>query len=426
MSDPHTDSLNRTRLFEALGAVLRRAERTGQSAGLLTVAVNALGAVNTQLGIDVGDELIAETGRLLKARLNSSDTISRYGSNTFAIVIDDCDQASLQEKGEALIAFLRDATIPTSVGPLAASISVGAVVLPLHASTVSGAIQGSLSALELAKQQPPGAFIAYTRELAAERAQAREQAVASSVIGAIEEGRMLLLLQPIVRARDHTLAFYEGLLRLRRNDGVLIPASDFIEDAEKLGLARVVDKRALELGLALLAEHRGLTLSINISSLTVGDEDWLATLQAFTQDRSDILSRLIIEVTETAMIHDFDAAAVFFDRLRALGCRTALDDFGAGYTSLRHLRQLTIDILKIDSAFVVDLARDAQARVLVKSMVDMANGLGLETVAEWVADAESAALLEAAGVTYLQGFLFGQPMAAHEIAEKGGFEVQSP
>ena len=419
MSDPDPASLNRTLLFDALGAVLRRAESSDRSAGLLTVSVNALGAFNARLGLDVGDEIIAETGRLLKSKLKSTDTIAQYGSNTFAIVVDTCDPASLRGVAETLIAVVRDATIPTSIGPMAASISAGGVILPLHAKTVSDAIRDSLSALELAKQMSPGTFVAYTPELAAERALMREHAVASSVIGAIEDHRMLLMLQPVVRVRDRTLAFYEGLLRLRRNDGALISASDFIEDAEKLGLARVVDRRTLELGLELLAQNRDLKLSINISSLTVGDEGWLATLQSSTRERPDILSRLIVEVTETAMIQDFDAAAVFVDRLRAVGCRVAIDDFGAGYTSIRHLQALTVDMLKIDGTFVANLAHDAQARVLVKSMIDLAKGFGLETVAEWVGDEESAAFLEAAGVTYFQGFLYGQPMTAEEVIRKG-------
>ncbi len=419
MPDLDPASLNRTRLFEALGAVLRRAERTQRPAALLMVSVNALGAVNTQLGIDIGDELIAQTGRLLKSKLKSADTIGRYGTNTFAIIVDDCGPDALKGVAEQMILLVDAATIPTSVGPMAASVSVGGVVLPLHARTVSEAIQCSLGAVEFAKQQPPGTFVAYTPEFAAERALKREEAVSTSVMGAIEEGRMLLMLQPVVRASDHTLAFYEGLLRLRRHDGVLIAASDFVEDAEKLGLARLVDKRALELALPLLADHRDLILSINISSLTTGDEDWIAALQTFAADQPDIPRRLIVEMTETAMVHDFDAAAVFFDRLRALGCRVALDDFGAGYTSFQHLRLLTVDMLKIDGAFVVNAGHDAQARVLVKSMIEMAKGLGLETVAEWVGDKETAAFLEAAGVTYHQGFLFGQPMTIEELKRKG-------
>ncbi len=418
MSDLDPASLNRTRLLEALGAALGRSGQTRRPAGLLVVSVNALGAVNAELGVDIGDEIIAAVGRLLKSKLRETGTVGRLGSNVFAIVIDDCDPASLEDTAERLIARVGAASFPTSAGPMAATISAGGVVIPVHADSVGAAIEDALNALELAKE-PSGTFVASTPELAAARALRRDEAVSRSVMEAIEEGRMLLMLQPVVRARDRSLAFYEGLLRLRRQDGVTIRASDFIEDAEKLGLVRRVDRRALELGLALLAEHRGLTLSVNISSLTVGEKDWIAAVESWARDRPDVAARLIVEMTETAMIHDFDAAAVFLDRLRGLGCRIAIDDFGAGYTSFRHLRRLTVDMLKIDGGLIANLARDPQARVLVKAMIEMASGLGLETVAEWVSDEESAAFLAETGVTYLQGFLCGHPAPVEALKEKG-------
>lgn len=399
--------------------MLRRAERTHRPCALFLVSVNALGAVNSRLGIDVGDELIAATGRLLKAELASSDTIGRYESNTLAIIVDACDTGSLRHAAEAFMEVIRRATIQTAAGPLATSISVGGVALPEHARTAGDAMQNALGALELAKQRPSGAFVAHDPVLAAGRITMRERAVSSSVIGALDEGRMLLVLQPLVEAKSRKLAFYEGLLRLKRRDGTLIPASDFVEDAEKLGLARLVDRRALELGLALLVAHPQLRLSINISSLTIGDEDWIQALHSITQGRRDVPERLIVEMTETAMIHDFDAAGVFFERLRALGCKVAIDDFGAGYTSIRHLRSLKVDMLKIDGALVADLPSDPQGRVLVKSVIEMAHALGLDTVAEWVSSEEEAAFLEAAGVTYFQGYLFGQPVTAEELTEKG-------
>lgn len=419
MTELEPASLNRNRLFEALAAVLRRAVRTQRPSALFMVSVNALGAVNTRLGIDVGDALIAASGKLLASKLGSGDTIGRYGSNTFALIVDDCGADALQATADSMLALLRGASIQTPAGPMAVSISIGGVALPEHAHTATEAIRYALGALEFAKQRPTGAFVAHDPEAAAERALIRDQAVSGSVIDAIEEGRMLLVLQPIVDAKTRKLAFYEGLLRLRRRDGTLIPASDFIEEAEQLGLARLVDKRALELGLKLLADHRQLKLSLNISSLTTGDEDWIATLRALTEGRPDIMARLTVEMTETAMIHDFEAAAVFLDGLRALGCKVAIDDFGAGYTSFRHLKALNVDVLKIDGAFVTNLRDDPQARVLVKSMIEMAGGIGLETVAEWVGDEEAAAFLEAAGATYLQGYLYGQPMSVDELERKG-------
>lgn len=381
-------------------------------------SVDSLGAVNTRLGIDVGDELIAAAGCVLAASLTDADTIGRYGSNTFAIIVDGCDASALQSSATALIEAVKSASVSTAAGPMATSISVGGVALPAHARMATDAIQHGLAALELAKLGPLGSFVAHDPSLASERAEIRKEAILGSVMGAIEEGRMLLALQPVVDAQSRSCAFFEGLLRLRRRDGTLVPASEFVEEAEQLGLARQVDCRALELGLALLEEHPGLRLSVNISSLTIGDKDWLGILERRTANHGDVMSRLIVEMTETAMIHDFEEAAAFLDRLRALGCKTAIDDFGSGYTSFRHLRRLRVDMLKIDGAFISELATDTQARVLVKSMLEMASGLGLESVAEWVRDEETAKFLEAAGATYLQGFLYGLPMSADELVRK--------
>jgi EAL domain-containing protein (putative c-di-GMP-specific phosphodiesterase class I) len=125
--------------------------------------------------------------------------------------------------------------------------------------------------------------------------------------------------------------------------------------------------------------------------------------------------RLMVEITETAMIHDLGRMSAFVDMLRDVGCTVAIDDFGAGYTSFSHLKKLRVDVLKIDGAFVKDLPNDHQGRVLIKSMIEMAKAFGLKTIAEWVGDAQTAQFLRDSGVTYLQGFLYGMPIAVDEL-----------
>lgn len=236
---------------------------------------------------------------------------------------------------------------------------------------------------------------------------------------ALDEDRFALFLQPVVAAFSRKVVFYEALLRLEQRDGAFLPAAAFIEGAEALGLVGPLDRRALELGVGLLAAHPALTLALNISSQTTGDEDWTSALRTLVDGRPDIYSRLIVEVTETATIRSFDAARAFFDALRVLGCRIALDDFGAGNTSLRHLRVLNLDILKIDASLLADLPDDPRACALAKAVVNMADGLGLETVAEWAGDEAGASFLEASGVTYLQGFLFGAPSPVEDLTATG-------
>jgi EAL domain-containing protein (putative c-di-GMP-specific phosphodiesterase class I) len=244
-------------------------------------------------------------------------------------------------------------------------------------------------------------------------------AVSGRISAALDERRLLLLLQPIIDAATGRTALYEGLLRLELPDGTRVTAADFIGEAEQNGLVHLVDRRSLELAIDLLRRYPELQLSLNISSLTAASPGWLADLKTLTGSDPNLHRRLTVEITETAMITDLDRVAAFVELLRAEGCRTAIDDFGAGYTSFRHLRVLKVDMLKIDGLFVQGLPNDHKDRALVRAMIDMAKGLGLETVAEWVSDGEAAAFLREAGVTDLQGFLYGEPQPAESFAGKG-------
>ena len=131
---------------------------------------------------------------------------------------------------------------------------------------------------------------------------------------------------------------------------------------------------------------------------------------------SRLTERLTIEITETAAIQDLDQSVAFVDTLKELGCRVAVDDFGAGYTSFKNLKHLAVDMVKIDGAFVKNLARDKSDQVFIKVMADLARNLGMESVAEWVGDDATARLLADAGIDYLQGFHFGEPVIADRAA----------
>jgi EAL domain-containing protein (putative c-di-GMP-specific phosphodiesterase class I) len=202
---------------------------------------------------------------------------------------------------------------------------------------------------------------------------------------------------------------------MERPNGEVVSAGQFIEAAEQLGLSRLIDKRTLEMAMVLLRKYPDLTLSVNVSSLTANEPDWLATLHRLIADDTTLTSRLIVEITETSVIIDLDMMKAFVDTLRELGCRIAIDDFGAGYTSFKNLKALKVDIVKIDGAFVKDLMVEKADQAFIHTMVDLARNFGLETVAEWVGDEASVQFLTEAGIDYLQGFHFGQPIPADEF-----------
>ena len=175
----------------------------------------------------------------------------------------------------------------------------------------------------------------------------------------------------------------------------------------RLGLIRLVDHRVLELVVAELAASPNVQLSLNISPDTTMDPDWWASIESLMRAHPGVAERLIVEITETVAIQDIDDVSGFVTRLKNFGSRIAIDDFGAGYTSFRNLRKLGVDIVKIDGAFVQNIARSADDRAFVQTLIDLARRLEIKTVAEWVQDDESAAMLRDWGCDYIQGRLIG-------------------
>ena len=413
--DELTGQLNRARLTDALNSLIARCTRSDGQAAFLMVAINNLAKVNETFGHHVGDEVIAAVVRAIKTKLRGGDTLGRYSANKFGVILHDCGAGAMRVAAERFMRAVRDLTIRTSGVQVQATVSIGGVILLEQAETVHQALSNALQALDRAKQQRLEGFVAYEPNSAADRLRQRNMAMVDEVICALGEGRMRLVLQPMVDTRTGAPRIYECLLRMQREDGEMVSAGQFIELAEQLGLSRVIDQRTLEMAVGLLKKHPHLTLSVNVSSLTANEPEWLSSLRSLTGEDRSITNRLIVEITETSVIVDMDMMKSFVDTLRELGCRIAIDDFGAGYTSFKNLKALKVDMVKIDGAFVRDMAADATDQAFIRTMVDIARTLKMETVAEWVGDETTVRLLTEAGVDYLQGFYYGAPIAPEDL-----------
>ena len=410
--DELTGQLNRNRLTEALASTVARAERSRTPSAFLMAGVNNLAVINETFGYDVGDEVLRQVARIISEKLRGGDTLGRYSSNKFGVILNDCGHGAMRIAAERFIKAVKNTPIRTTACQISATISVGGVIVPDQAASHQNALSNALHALEKAKHKRNDTFMAYEPSPVRESARVRNSSISEEVLSALDEGRMYLVLQPMVSAKTGAHDIYECLLRMARPDGSTISAGDFIPVAEQLGLSRLIDRRALELSVGLLRKHPDLVLSLNVSSLTAGDHDWIVTLHKLTGGRADLTKRMIVEITETAAIHDIDQTIAFVDTLKELGCRVAIDDFGAGYTSFKNLKVLHADMVKIDGAFVKDVLRDTGDQVFIKTMIELANTFGMETVAEWVGDEETAEYLRKMGVTYLQGFHYGMPLRA--------------
>jgi len=405
--DPLTGELNRACLIEMLGATLDEAVKFRGSCGFLLVAIDHLGRLNEAYGFDTTEAVIAQVAKRIRTRLRAKDHLGRFSGNKFGVVLTSCTPDELTIAAERLLAGVRDETIATAAGPVAVTVTIGGVNAPRHARSVPEILSRTQDALSAARAKRPGSFVAYRPNVERD-ARRRESARATDeIVAALNERRIAIAFEPVVETKNRHVTFYECLMRVHRSDGAIAHANEIIPVAEQLGLVRMLDYRVLELVVNELAAAPALNASVNVSPDSTLDTDRRAGLAALLRANPGAAERLIIEITETAAIQDIDVARGFVSRVKDLGCRIAIDDFGAGHTSFRNLRKLGVDIVKIDGAFVQNIMKSSDDRAFVHTLVDLARRLGLKTVAEWVQDEESAQLLLGFGCDYLQGQLIG-------------------
>ena len=237
----------------------------------------------------------------------------------------------------------------------------------------------------------------------------QEMGLANYLNRSMREDRLRLAYQPIIDSKTGAISHYEALLRNVSEDGTISSAGALIPIAERMGLIHPIDMLVLEKVVAELRMSEEISLAFNVSNLTTDDTIWLKRLHELVGDDPALASRMIVEITETALHRNLGKTAYFVAAIQALGVQVALDDFGSGYTSFRQLKSLSIDMVKIDGAYVRDLVDNPDNRFFVKTLLDFTRGFGLKAVAEFVESGEVAKMLMELGVEYMQGYYFGRP-----------------
>ncbi len=406
--DGLTGEMNRNALTETLAVALDEAVKYRASCGFMLIAVDNLARINEAYGFAVADEVIASVGRRIRSRMRGGDLLGRFSSNKFGVVLKTCTPDDLTAAADRFLGAVREDVVQTQNGPVAATITIGAVAAPRHARSVDKIIAHAQESLDSAKTKRRGSFVAYRPNVERDAVRKENAQATDKIITALNERRIVLAFEPIVETSSRAPAFYECLMRIRRADGTIVPASAVIPIAEQLGLVRLIDHRVIELATAELAAAPALRASLNVSPDSLVDPDWWSALGAQLRANPGVAQRMTLEVTETTAIQNIDETAGFVSRAKDLGCRIAIDDFGAGYTSFRNLRRLGVDMIKIDGAFVQNLPRSQDDRAFVRTLIDLGRSLGLTTVAEWVQDEAGAEVLAEWGCDYLQGALIGR------------------
>jgi diguanylate cyclase (GGDEF)-like protein len=405
--DPLTGELNRVHLIAALAEAIEETARFRSSFAFMLIGIDHLSRINDAFGFDVADEVICAVAERIRARLRGGDVLGRFSGNKFGLILKNCSVDDANTAAERFLQGARDEVIPTRSGPVSVTATIGAVHVPRYARTVEETINRAQETLDMAKQRRLGSFAMWRPNVEREAQRRVNIRVTDEIVTALNERRIMMAFEPVVRADSRDPAFYECLVRMRQDDGQLLLAPDIVPVAEKLGLIRLVDHRVLELVVAELAASPEIQLSLNISPGTTMDPDWWSSVEMMMRSNPGAAERLIVEITETVAIQDIDDLRGFVTRVKNFGGRIAIDDFGAGFTSFRNLRKLGVDIVKIDGAFVQNIAHSADDRAFVQTLIDLSRRLGIKTVAEWVQDDASASMLRDWGCDYIQGKLIG-------------------
>ena len=406
--DEVTGHYNRVRLRDLLDHTFAYSGRYDSPGAYLSVAIDDFAIISDSFGQENMDRAVIAVGQALDKCLRACDVVGRVAPDQFGVILSSCQIDGVQVIAERILNSVMQASVDTSAGTIRMTVSIGGVNFPQTVRAPHDAIIKADVALSRARRNGQNCFVAYDLTDEQRNDSRRTLSIAEEIQTALQDDGLTLAFQPIVHGGSYEIESYECLLRIRGGDGYL-PTGPALGIAESMGLIRIIDQRVLVMAIEELKASAEVILAINISGLTTTDPSWLRSLMALVGDRPDLAKRLIVEITETAALDDMEEAVRFVSAVRKMGCRVALDDFGAGYTSFRHLKTLAVDIVKIDGSFVLNLTSRPEDFLFIKSLLDLASGYGLTTVAECVEDAEVADMLSRQGVDYLQGYHFGKP-----------------
>jgi len=413
--DPTTGALTRADFCNALGDAIVTSARDPRGLVLMMVAVDDLAQLNKTYGYHIGDEIIAAIVRRLRGLVRRRDILGRYATNKIGIVLAPSLADHMEFVANRLASAIRGVPIDTSAGPIPASVHIGGVAVPRDARTAIEALHACEEALTDAQDRTDQAFLAFSGDPETRAKRSSNRASTDTVLTALNDRRIELAFQPIVRSGSGEVAMHEALVRMTSPEGELMGAGTIVPVAERLGFLHLIDHRVMELALETLRRRRDIQLTVNVGVDTALHPDWMAAFRAHLAIDKSVAQRLVVEITETSLIEDVQGAQRLIEAIKDCGARVAIDDFGAGHTSFRNMRLLPIDILKIDGTFIKNLARSEDDRFFVQTLLQLARHLRIETVAEWVQDEETASLLTSWRVEYLQGDFVG--VATQDLPE---------
>lgn len=411
--DALTSLYNRRRFQEELEHQIAYAQRFNQSGTLLFIDLDQFKYINDTLGHQAGDECLLAVTRSLTDSLRNIDISGRLGGDEFGVILPHTEINEAEIVAQHLLDRLEHKTPFQQELNTHISASIGITCFPEHGTTPSELLAKADAAMYAAKRQGRSQYHAYLHDDDTLMQMHAKVHWEDKIHRALADDRFTLHYQPIFNLKTNEIIHYEALLRLEDQDGSLIFPHAFLDTAEHFGLIREIDKWVLRNAVAMQAQSikdgNPIDIAINLSGRNFGHSEILLHLQTALAEFNANPHALIFEVTETAAVENFGRARSFIESLRSLGCRFALDDFGVGYSSFHYLRNLPVDMIKIDGSFVRNLHLNQFDRIIIKAISDVANGLAIQTIAEFVENEEIRSLLLDLGIEFGQGYQLAMP-----------------
>jgi diguanylate cyclase (GGDEF)-like protein/PAS domain S-box-containing protein/excisionase family DNA binding protein len=422
MHDTLTDLPNRHCLQRTIETAL---ESSGVGA-LLFLDVDHFKYVNDNFGHRTGDQLIVGVGSVLRDMMhNLSGELFRLGGDEFAIHLPAALRTQAIEVAEKALDAVRHYRFQASEQKVVSNLSasVGIALYPFHGSDVLALLSNVDIAMYQAKELGRNRYMVFDQSSDNLRSTHKRVHWAKKLRDALDEERLVLFSQPVVRLQDQRPVHHEVLVRIRDEEEKFILPGHFIELAESLGLVQEIDMRVVEKLLRHMQERgeagQKVRYFVNLSRVSIADPHWIKRFIGLLETSPVHPSQLVFEITETAAMSEIDVTLAFIRRLKGMGCRFALDDFGAGFSSFYYLKRFEVDYIKIDGSFIRDLATDGGSRIFVKALNDVARELDKQVIAEWVETPEALKLLLEMGAQFGQGNLFQRPVPLSGHAEPG-------
>ncbi len=406
MHDPLTKLLNRNSLDEVFRRYLREARR-GKPCAVAFADLDRFKVLNDQLGHRAGDQVLQQVSSLMLSVLNSEDKLIRYAGDEFVVFLGNTPPEQIQERAEQIISKVRHYRYEHEEKQFSLNISMGAVPLDIH-KKLEEVLSQADNACYSAKRLGGNRIERFDPQRNVFNVLKSDHTHLELLMEHLNSGKAEIWYQPIVHLESRRPIYYEALLRLHGCNGEIISPGALVASAERLNAAGELDMFVLSRVLEDINKYSWLSASINLSGQTLAMpnfEEWLVKMIEVLQVNPE---RISFEITETYLIQYLDEIKERLKRLRKLGLRFLLDDFGSGYSSLNYLREMPIDTLKIDRSFIEKIDDSDFDRVLLEFILRISNVAGIKTVVEGISQEEQRTMLLEMGFTRAQGFLFSK------------------